>query len=185
MREQPPPEWATGSNSIHPEIVMRAEKDSVVSFHYSVREAAQPAAEPYDDSRKRGEPLLALLGHGQLVPGVEKALAGREAGEKFEIDIAPEDAYGERQEGLLQRVPKKYFRDAQKLKPGMTTVLQTKDGGQRMVTIHKVGMSSIDVDHNHPLAGKTLHFDIEITDVRAAAPEEIAHGHAHPGDGHH
>ncbi|TAM97687.1 MAG: peptidylprolyl isomerase [Rhodanobacteraceae bacterium] len=163
---------------------MRAEKDSVVSFHYVVRDAADAAAEPYDDSRKRGEPMLALLGHGQLVPGVEKALTGREAGEKFEIDIAPWDAYGEYQDGLLQRVPKKYFQNAQKLKPGMTTVLQTKDGGQRMVTVHKVGMSSIDVDHNHPLAGKTLHFDIEVTDVRAAAPEEIAHGHAHPGDGH-
>jgi FKBP-type peptidyl-prolyl cis-trans isomerase SlyD len=163
---------------------MRAEKDSVVSFHYSVRDAADAAAEAYDDSRKRGEPMLALLGHGQLVPGVEKALTGREAGEKFEVDIAPEDAYGERQEGLLQRVPKKYFQNAEKLKPGMTTVLQTKDGGQRMVTIHKVGMSSIDVDHNHPLAGKALHFDIEIVEVRAAAPEEIAHGHAHSGDGH-
>lgn len=164
---------------------MRAEKDSVVSFHYSVRDAADAAAEPFDDSRKRGEPMLALLGHGQLVPGVEKALAGREAGEKFEIDIAPADAYGERQEGLLQRVPKKYFRDARHLKPGMTTVLTTRDGGQRVVTVHKVGISAIDVDHNHPLAGKTLHFDIEVTDVRAAAPEEIAHGHAHPGDGHH
>jgi len=163
---------------------MRAEKDFVVSFHYSVRDAADAAAESYDDSRKRGEPMLALLGHGQLVPGVEKALHGREAGEKFEIDIEPADAYGERQEGLLQRVPKKYFQNAEKLKPGMTTVLQTKDGGQRMVTIHKVGMSAIDVDHNHPLAGKTLHFDIEIVDVRAAAPEELQHGHAHPGDGH-
>ncbi len=163
---------------------MRAEKDSVVSFHYSVRDAADAAAEPYDDSRKRGEPMLALLGHGQLVPGVEKALSGREAGEKFEVDIAPDEAYGEYQNGLLQRVSKKYFQEPQKLKPGMTTVLQTRDGGQRMVTVHKVGMSSIDVDHNHPLAGKTLHFDIEITDVRAAAPEELAHGHAHPGDGH-
>ena len=164
---------------------MRAEKDSVVSFHYVVRDAAQPAAEPYDDSRQRGEPLLALLGHGQLVPGVEKALAGREAGEKFEVDVAPEDAYGERQEGLLQRVPKKYFQNAQKLKPGMTTVLQTKDGGQRVVTIHKIGMSSIDVDHNHPLAGKTLHFDIEVTDVRPPTPEELEHGHAHPDGAHH
>lgn len=163
---------------------MRAEKDSVVSFHYAVRDAADAAAEPYDDSRRRGEPLRALLGHGQLVPGVEKALAGREAGERFEIDILPEDGYGERQEGLLQRVPKKYFRDAQRLKPGMTTVLQTRDGGQRMVTVRKIGMSSIDVDHNHPLAGKTLHFDIEVTGVRVATPEEIAHGHAHPGDGH-
>ena len=163
---------------------MRAEKDSVVSFHYSVRDAVDAAAEPFDDSRERGEPMLALLGHGQLVPGVEKALTGREAGEQFEIDITPDEAYGEYQQGLLQRVPKKHFLEPQKLKPGMTTVLQTKGGGQRMVTVHKVGMSAIDVDHNHPLAGKTLHFDIEITDVRAAAPEEIAHGHAHSSDVH-
>ncbi|HJP98119.1 MAG TPA: peptidylprolyl isomerase [Rhodanobacteraceae bacterium] len=163
---------------------MRAEKNSVVSFHYCVRDAADPAAEPFDDSKKRGEPMRALLGHGQLVPGVERALTGRESGEQFEVEIAPSDAYGEYQEGLLQRVPKKYFQDAKHLKPGATTVLQTRDGGQRLVTVRKIGMSSIDVDHNHPLAGKTLHFDIEITDVRAAASEEIAHGHAHPGDGH-
>ncbi len=163
---------------------MRAEKDSVVSFHYSVRDAADATAEAYDDSRKRGEPMLALLGHGQLVPGVEQALIGREAGDKFEVDIAPGEAYGEYQPGLLQRVPKKYFQQPQKLKPGMTTVLQTRDGGQRLVTVHKVGMNSIDVDHNHPLAGKTLHFNIEVTDVRVAAPEEIAHGHAHSSDVH-
>lgn len=163
---------------------MRAEKDSVVSFHYSVRDAADAAAEPFDDSRKRGEPMLALLGHGQLVPGVEKALDGHEVGDKFEVDIAPEDAYGEYQEGLLQRVPKKYFQDARHLKPGATTVLQARDGGQRRVTVRKIGMTAIDVDHNHPLAGKTLHFDIEIIAVRAAAPEEVAHGHAHPDGGH-
>jgi FKBP-type peptidyl-prolyl cis-trans isomerase SlyD len=163
---------------------MRAEKDSVISFHYSVRDAADAASEAFDDSRKRGQPMWALLGHGQLVPGVEKALTGREAGEQFEVEIPPGDAYGEYQEGLLQRVPKKYFQDAKHLKPGATTVLQTRDGGQRLVTVRKIGMSSIDVDHNHPLAGKTLHFDIEITDVRAATPEEIAHGHAHSGDGH-
>lgn len=164
---------------------MRAEKDCVVSFHYSVRDVADAAAAPIDDSRRRGEPMWALLGHGQLVAGVEKALTGHEAGEKFGADVAPADAYGEYQEGLLQRVPKKYFQHAQHLKPGMTTVLQTREGGQRLVTVKKVGMSSIDVDHNHPLAGKTLHFDFEVLDVRAAAPEELAHGHAHPGgDGH-
>lgn len=163
---------------------MRVEKDCVISFHYSVRDAADVAAEPFDDSRKRGEPMLALLGHGQLVPGVEKALAGRESGDTFEVDIAPADAYGEYQEGLMQRVPKKYFKDAQHLKPGTTTVLQARDGGQRLVTVRKVGMTAVDVDHNHPLAGKTLHFDIEITAVRAAVPEEVAHGHAHPDGGH-
>lgn len=163
---------------------MRADKNSVVSFHYSVRDAADMHAEPYDDSHKRGEPMRVLLGHGQLVPGVERALEGRAAGDAFGVDVEPAAAYGDYQQGLLQRVPKKYFKDAQHLKPGMTTVLATRDGGQRLVTIHKIGMSAIDVDHNHPLAGKTLHFDIEITEVRAAAPEEIQHGHAHPGDGH-
>lgn len=160
---------------------MRAEKNSVVCFHYRVRDAAaDAAAEPFDDSYKRGQPMWALLGHGQLVPGVEKALVGREDGEKFAAEVAPADAYGERQEGLLQRVPKKYFQRPERLKPGMTTVLQTRDGGQRLVTVHKIGMTSIDVDHNHPLAGKTLHFDIEVVSVRAASDEEIQHGHAHP-----
>ncbi len=161
---------------------MKAAKNTVVSFHYSVSERG--AAEPLDSSRERGTPMFALLGHQQLVPGVERALQGREAGEHFEIDVAPEDGYGERREGMIQRVPKKYFQHADRLKPGMQTVLQTRDGGQRLVTVHKIGMSAIDVDHNHPLAGKTLHFDIEITDVRAATPEELAHGHAHAGDGH-
>ena len=163
---------------------MQAAKDTVVSFHYSVRDAAQTGAEPLDGSRERGVPLTALLGHNQLVPGIENALLGHAAGDSFEVEVAPADAYGERREGMIQRVPKKYFRDAEKLKPGMTTVLQTREGAQRMVVVHKIGMSSIDVDHNHPLASKTLRFGIEIVDVRAATPEEIAHGHAH-GDGVH
>jgi len=162
---------------------MKAAKNTVVSFHYAVSESG--ASQPLDSSRDRGTPMFALLGARQLVPGVERALEGREAGERFEIDVAPEDAYGERRDGMIQRVPKKYFRNADKLKPGMQTVLQTREGGQRMVTVHKIGMSAIDVDHNHPLAGKVLHFDIEITHVRAATPEELAHGHAHGGDGHH
>lgn len=173
---------------------MKAAKNTVVSFHYTVTESgvtetgvsitgAVPG-KPIDSSRERGQPLVALLGYRQLVAGVERALEGREAGERFEVDIAPQDAYGEHRPGMIQRVPKKYFQHADKLKPGMTTVLQARAGEPRMVTVHKVGMSAIDVDHNHPLAGKTLHFDIEITDVRAATPEELEHGHAHPGDGH-
>ena len=161
---------------------MKAAKNTVVSFHYAVSESG--AEQPLDSSRDRGTPMFALLGHQQLVPGVERALEGREAGERFEIDVPPEDGYGERREGMIQRVPKKYFRNADKLKPGMQTVLQTREGGQRMVTVRKIGMSAIDVDHNHPLAGKSLHFDIEVTGVRAATPEEISHGHAHPENGH-
>lgn len=160
---------------------MKAEKDKVVSFHYTVTDADGAAV---DSSRERGEPLTVLLGHGQLIPGVEKAIDGREAGDKFQVSVPPEEGYGARSEGMIQRVPKKYFRDAKHLKPGVTTVLALKEGGQRAVTVHKVGMSTVDVDLNHPLAGKTLGFDVEITAVRDATAEEIAHGHAHGADGH-
>ena len=84
-----------------------------------------------------------------------------------------------RREDSIQRVPKKYFINGKKLKPGMTTVLTLKEGGQRAVTVHKVGMTTIDVDTNHPMAGKTLTFDIELVDVREASETEIQHGHVH------
>ncbi|MGH8213785.1 MAG: FKBP-type peptidyl-prolyl cis-trans isomerase, partial [Rhodanobacteraceae bacterium] len=134
---------------------MKAAKNTVVGFHYVLTESGSGGdpAQPLDNSHDRGAPMFALLGHQQLVPGVERALEGREAGERFEIDVTPEDSYGERREGMIQRVPKKYFRNTDKLKPGMQTVLQTREAGQRLVTVHKVGMSAIDVDHNHPLAG--------------------------------
>ena len=163
-------------------VAMKAAKDTVVTFHYSVGESGGAAIE---DSRPGGEPLHVLLGHGQLIPGMERALFEREAGEHFEIEVTPEDGYGARNEGMIQRVPKKYFRDAAHLKPGMTTVLALREGGQRAVTVHKIGMSTIDVDLNHPMAGKTLEFVIDVVDVREATPEELAHGHAHaPGHTH-
>lgn len=160
---------------------MKVEANKVVSFHYTVND---DGATPVESSRDRGEPLAFLVGHGGLIPGLEKALMGRESGERFEAVVTPAEAYGERREDFTQRVPKKYFRDAEHLKPGMLAVLSTRESGQRQVTVRKVGSSVIDVDLNHPLAGKTLTFDVEITDVRDATPEEIAHRHAHGSGGH-
>lgn len=157
---------------------MKIEKDRVVRFHYTVSEQG---SEPLESSEGR-DPLAILIGHNNIIPGLEKAMDGREAGEKFEVDVAAADAYGARQEGLTQRVPKKYFKDA-KLSPGMQAVLPTSFG-PRAVTIQKVGMSVVDVDLNHPMAGKDLHFAIEIVEVREASKEEIDHGHVH-GDGGH
>ena len=135
------------------------------------------------DSSAGGAPLVYLHGAGNIIPGLEKAMEGREAGDKFEVDVAAADAYGVRQEGLTQRVPKKYFKDA-RLEPGMQAVLPT-NFGPRAVTIQKVGMSVVDVDLNHPMAGKDLHFDVEIVEVREASAEEIEHGHVHGDGGHH
>jgi len=157
---------------------LKIEKDRVVQFHYTVSEQGQ---EPVETSKER-EPLAILAGHGNIIPGLDKALEGHVAGDSFGVDVPAAEAYGERRDGLTQRVPKKHFNE-QKLAPGMQVVLNT-NFGPRAVTIQKVGMSVVDVDLNHPMAGKDLHFDIEIVDVREASKEEIEHGHVH-GDGGH
>jgi FKBP-type peptidyl-prolyl cis-trans isomerase SlyD len=157
---------------------MKAGKDKVIAIHYTLT----VDGEKVESSHDRDEQLWILLGHGQLIPGLETAIDGHEAGDKLSVDVAAAEGYGERQEGQIQRMSKKYFPQANRLKPGMATALKLKDGGQRAVTVHKVGMSTIDVDLNHPMAGKTLHFDVVIGDVRDATAEEIEHKHAHaPG----
>ena len=155
---------------------MKAGKDKVVSLHYTLT----VDGEKVESSHDRDEQLWVLLGQNQLIRGLETAIEGREAGEAFEVDVAAADGYGERQEGQIQRMSKKYFPQANRLKPGMVTVLKLKEGGQRAVTVHKVGMSAIDVDLNHPMAGKDLHFDVAVGEVREATEEEFKHGHAHP-----
>lgn len=155
---------------------MKIEKNHVVRFHYTVSEPGQPALE----SSQGRDPLAILVGHGNIIPGLEEAMIGREAGESFEITVSPEQAYGERRDGQIQRVPKKHFRET-RLVPGMQVVLNT-NMGPRAVTVQKVGMTVVDVDTNHPMAGKSLHFAVELLDVRAASEEEVAHGHAH-GEG--
>ncbi|HBK46172.1 MAG TPA: peptidylprolyl isomerase [Xanthomonadaceae bacterium] len=158
---------------------MKIEKDRVVRFHYTVSEVGQ---EPIESSRDR-DPLAILIGHGNIIPGLENAMMDKQAGESFGVDVTAADAYGERRDGLAQRVPKKHFGNT-KLVPGMQVVLQT-NFGPRAVTVEKVGMSVVDVDLNHPMAGKDLHFDVEIVEVREARAEEIEHGHVHGDGGHH
>lgn len=161
---------------------MQAGKDKVISFHYTLT----VDGEQVESSREGGEPLWILLGHGQLIPGLEAGLEGKSAGDTFDVEIAPEQGYGLRQDGQTQRVPKKYFPNPAKLKAGQTTVLALKEGGQRAVVVQKVGMTTVDVDLNHPMAGKQLTFAIDVQDVRDASEEEIKHGHAHPkGDAEH
>ncbi|MDQ3495527.1 MAG: peptidylprolyl isomerase [Pseudomonadota bacterium] len=162
---------------------MKIEKDRVVRFHYTLFNAGGDEAtrEPLESSRER-EPMAILAGRGNIIPGLDKALDGRVAGDRFGVDVAAADAYGERRDGLSQRVPKKHF-GVQRLAPGMQVLLNT-NFGPRPVTVGKVGMSVVDVDLNHPMAGRELHFDIEVEDVREATPEEIEHGHVHGEGGH-
>ena len=153
---------------------MGIEVNNVVSFHYRLSE---PGGEPFEDSHDE-EAMVYLHGQGDMLPGLEQALAGREAGEVFSVTLPPEQAYGERQEGATTRVPIKYLLTKKNLKPGMVVAIGTEQGPRDAVIV-KVGRFNVDVDTNHPLAGKTLEFDIEIIAVRDATEEELQHGHAH------
>lgn len=151
----------------------------VVSFHYTVRTTA---GEVVDSSLGR-EAMSVLLGAGNLIEGVEAALAAMHDGEDRRISVPPEQGYGVRDETLVQRLPRKHFERVPNLVPGMQLTANGPQG-QQVVTVVKVGMSVVDVDLNHPLAGQTLEFDLERVGSRPATEEEVAHGHAHGPGGH-
>ena len=159
---------------------MPIEKNQVVLFHYSVRDDQGNAIE----NSRGGEPNAYLHGHGGVVQGLEEALEGRDTGDTLSVTVAPEKAYGPRKDDAVQRVPIKHLMGAKRWKSGMIAQVKTEQG-PRHVLVVKVGHKFADVDTNHPMAGKTLTFDIEVIDVRAADPEEISHGHAHGPGGHH
>ena len=157
--------------------------DKVVSFHYRLSEADQPVV---DDSRN-GPPVVYLHGHDGMLPGLEEALTGKQTGDTITVTLPPEKAYGLRREDAVQRISvKRVINPGNKkvvYKPGMVIQLNT-DHGPREVTVIKAGFKTLDVDTNHPMAGRTLQFEIEVVDVRDASEEETAHGHVHGEGGH-
>lgn len=163
--------------------MMKIENNTVIQFHYRLREEGNDAEL---ETSMGGEPTAYLHGHSNIIAGLEKAMAGHEPGDTFTALVAAKDAYGPRKEGQQQRVPIKHLmvKKNAKLKVGMVVNIQT-DQGAHPATILKAGKFNVDVDTNHPLAGKDLSFDIEIIDVRAATEEEIQHKHAHGVGGHH
>ncbi|WP_111656202.1 FKBP-type peptidyl-prolyl cis-trans isomerase [Isoalcanivorax indicus] len=158
---------------------MKVEAGKVVSFHYALYDSEGTLIEQSSPET----PTLCLMGAGNIIRGVEAALTGREAGDHIDVQISPEDGYGHRDENMTQRLSAKYLRHAGKLRPGMRVPVQTDDG-QRWVTVLKVGLKTVDVDANHPLAGQTLRFVMDIHEVRDASAEEKSHGHAHGPGGH-
>jgi len=160
---------------------MLIEDNKVVSFHYCLSEDGKDVLE---DSHT-GNPMVYLHGHKGMLPGVEDAMTGKQAGDNFSITLEPEKAYGTIQENAIQRVSIKHVinpgKKKVKYKAGMKIQLNTQEG-PRDVMIVKAGLKNLDVDTNHPFAGKVLKFDLEILDVRDASEEEIAHGHVH-GEG--
>jgi len=155
---------------------MNIAQNTVVTMHYTVSTTDGTEI----DSSRSGEPMMHLQGSQYLIKGLEDSLIGRVAGDKYEIEVAPENAYGERHEQLVQTVPKTLFGDNE-VNVGMTFRAQTDDGEQTVMVIDATEEEVV-VDGNHPLAGVELKFEVEIIDVRVATDEEIEHGHAHaPG----
>jgi len=136
------------------------------------------------DSSLGHAPLAYIHGEGNIIPGLENALAGKSVGDKLKVSIPPEEGYGLRDDGLIQAVPKAAFHGVDEILPGMQFHTETAEGGQ-LVTVLDVQEDSVILDGNHPMSGLTLNFDVEVTEVRDATLEELAHGHVHGEGGHH
>ncbi len=158
---------------------MLIEKNRVVMLHYTLRDEQGAVI---DSSSGRG-PLSYLHGKGNIIPGLEQALAGKSAGDKLDVTVAPEQGYGRRDDRLVQIVPRNRFGEVSELKPGMQ-VRASGSQGARLVTVVRVERDFVTVDGNHPLAGRTLHFVVEVAEVRKATHEEVSHGHVHGPGGH-
>lgn len=158
---------------------MKIENKRVALFNYTLKDAD---GNQLDASN--GEPLAYLHGYHNLIPGLEKQLEGKTAGDKFTATVAAADAYGEIEEKLIQSgVPKAMFQGVEELEIGMRFEAQTEQGFHSVV-ITSIEDETVTVDGNHEMAGMDLTFDIEVSEVREATPEEIEHGHAHGAGGH-
>jgi FKBP-type peptidyl-prolyl cis-trans isomerase SlyD len=163
------------------ERLSQVEAGKVVSFHYTLTNGS---GEVLDSSADR-EPLPYLHGAGNIVPGLEQQLSGKAVGDKFDAVVAPADGYGERSGPEPQAVERGAFPPDAPLQKGMQFMAQTPDGQHIPLWIDRIEGDTVYVDHNHPLAGVTLHFAVEITGIRDATAEEQAHGHPHGPGGHH
>ena len=162
---------------------MQISADKVVSFHYKLSDVDGTLLETSYDA----DPTLYLHGHKNVLVALEDELEGKSIGDKLTVTLIPEQAYGERKEGAVQRIPIKHLNNhaaiKNKLKPGSRVSVNTQHGPWEAVVL-KVGKFNVDIDSNHPLAGKTLTFEVEVIAVRDATEEELAHGHAHGAGGH-
>ena len=161
---------------------MRVAQNRVVQMHYTLTDEEDKTI----DTSEGHEPLAYIQGIGNVIPGLEDALEGKEKGDKLQVTIAPTDGYGERNEEMVQQVSKSGFNAEgdEELVAGMQVQIETNDGPS-IAMVTKIEGDDVTLDLNHPLAGVMLNFDIEVVDVRASTEEEIEHGHVHGPGGHH
>ncbi|WPB82503.1 peptidylprolyl isomerase [Archangium violaceum] len=160
---------------------MQIAKDSVVSIDYRLHLGDGKII----DESEPGDPLVYLHGYEEIVPGLEKALEGKKAGESLKVVVEPKDGYGEYDPDGVEEVPREDFPPDMELEAGGIVSATDDDGDDVEFLVKEVRAKTVVIDFNDPMAGKTLHFDVTVREVRAATKEELEHGHAHaPGHEH-
>lgn len=154
---------------------MQIAENHVVSIDYVLKD---DAGNVLDTSEGRG-PLAFLYGKGMIIPGLEKALAGKKTGDSVQVTVQPDEGYGSYNDEAVGEVSKDNFQEDMEPKVGMQVQTQDPNGNVQIFTITDVKDETVVLDGNHPLAGQVLHFDVNITEVREASEEEIEHGHVH------
>ena len=159
---------------------MKAASGMVVTMHYTLSDDSGAVL----DSSQGGDPLVYLHGHSNIVPGLEKALEGKEAGHKSQVTVAPAEGYGDVNPESIFEAPRAHFPKEANLAQGQRVYAEGPNGPITLTVVRLTETGAI-LDANHPLAGKTLHFDVEVVQVRDATEEELSHGHVHGAGGHH
>lgn len=159
---------------------MKTARNMVVSFHYTLKDDSGDVL----DSSSGREPLSYLHGHGNIIPGLEKALEGTTVGHRSEVSVAAAEAYGETNPDLVFEAPREHFPADMKLEEGARVYAEGPEGPVSFTVVRLTDNGAV-LDGNHPLAGKQLHFDVEVVGIRPATQEEVTHGHVHGEGGHH
>lgn len=170
---------------------MKIENQCVVTVHYALSVVNDDSSETHVEKTTEQNPLVYLSGVNMMIPKFEFHMQGKSANDTFDFTLAPEDAYGMHNPDQIASLPIHIFLDkegkfdAENIKVGTFVPMMDNNGNQHMGLVTKIGLENVDMDFNHPMAGKTLHFTGHIQDVRAATEEEISHGHVHGPGGHH
>ena len=154
---------------------MQISDKHVVSMNYTLKD---DQGKVLDTSENR-DPLKFIVGAGMIIPGLEKELQGKEKGDTLSVTLQPKDGYGEYDEAQMVDVPKTQFQEGTDIKAGMQVQAQNSEGDVQVLTVKEIKGDNVTLDANHPLAGQTLHFDVQIDDVREATDEEVEHKHVH------
>lgn len=158
---------------------MQIANNKVVAMNYTLKDDTGQIL----DSSEGKPPLAYIQGSGMIIPGLEKEMEGKQVGDKIQAVVAPENAYGLYMPEMIQEVPLNGFQGDEELQAGMQVQVQT-NSGPAIAIVSKIDGETVTLDMNHPLADKTLHFDVEVMEVREPTEEELEHGHVHGPGGH-